>query len=90
MTLDCLKLGRAVTFMKYFIFLAETLTWNKFTFPASNLLNFAELVENKTLKLITKKFVSIPSVYIISISVHFNQYINQFTLINFNQYVYYN
>ena len=52
MTLNCVKLGRAVSFMKYFasvvslIFLPETLIWNKITFPESNLLNFAELVEN--------------------------------------------
>ena len=42
MTLNCVKLGRAVTFMKYLasvvslIFLAKTLIWNKITFPASN------------------------------------------------------
>ena len=52
MTLNCVKLGRAVTFMKYLasvaslLFLPETLIWNKFTFLASNLLNFAELVES--------------------------------------------
>ena len=45
------KLGRAVTFMKYLasvvslIFLPKTLIWNKITSSASNLLNFAELVE---------------------------------------------
>ena len=56
MTLNCVKLGRAVTFMKYLasvvslIFLAKTLIWNKITFPASNLLNSAELVENEPLK----------------------------------------
>ena len=61
MTLNCVKLGRAVTFMKYLasvvslIFLAKTLIWNKITFPASNLLNFAELVENEPLKSIYKK-----------------------------------
>ena len=61
MTLNCVKLGRAVTFMKYLasvvslIFLAKTLIWNKITFPASNLLNFAELVENESLKSIYKK-----------------------------------
>ena len=52
MTLNRVKLGHAITFMKYLvsvvssIFLAETLIWNKITFPASNLLNLAELVEN--------------------------------------------
>ena len=56
MTLNRVKLGRAVTFMKYLasvvslIFLAKTLIWNKITFPSSNLLNFAELVENEPLK----------------------------------------
>ena len=49
------KLERAVTFMKYLasvvslIFLTKTLIWNKITFPASNLQNFAELVENEPL-----------------------------------------
>ena len=53
MTLNCVKLGRAVTFMKYLasvvslIFLAKTLIWNEITSPASKLLNFAELVENE-------------------------------------------
>ena len=65
MTLNCLKLGRAVTFMKYLasvvslIFLAKTLIWNKTTFPASNLLNFAKLVENEPLKSIYKKNLQI-------------------------------
>ena len=53
MTFNRIKLGRAVTFMKYLdsvvslIFLPKTLIWNKITFPASNSLNFAELVENE-------------------------------------------
>ena len=61
MTLNSVKLGHAVTFMKYLanvvslIFLAKILTWNKITFPASNLLNFEELVENESLKSIYKK-----------------------------------
>ena len=61
MTLNCVKLGRAVTFMKYLasvvslIFLAKTLIWNRFTFPASDLLYFAEQVENESLKSIYKK-----------------------------------
>ena len=61
MTLNCVKLGRAVTFMKYLaslvslIFLAETLIWNEITFPTSNLLNFAELIEKEPLKSIYKK-----------------------------------
>ena len=66
MTLKCVKLGRAVTFMKCLasmvslIFLAKTLIWNKITFPTSNLPNFAELVENEPLKSIYKKFTNIP------------------------------
>ena len=61
MTLNCVKLGRAVTFMKYLagvvslIFLAKTLIWNKITFPASNSLNLAELVVNEPMKSIYKK-----------------------------------
>ena len=61
MTLNHIKLGRAVTFMKCLasvvssIFLAKTLVWNKFTFPALNLLNLAEPVENESLKSIYKK-----------------------------------
>ena len=61
MTLNRVKLGRAVTFMKYLasvvplIFLPKTLFWNKITFSASNLLNFAELVENELMKSISKK-----------------------------------
>ena len=53
MTLNLVKLGHAVTFMKYhagivsLIFLKKTLIWNKITFQASNLLNFAELLENE-------------------------------------------
>ena len=64
MTLNRVKLGRAVTFMKYLasvvslIFLAKTLIWNKITFPASNSLNLAEL---KSLRRVsTKKFTNIP------------------------------
>ena len=61
MTLNYVKLGRAVTVMKYLpsvvslIYLAKTLICNKITFPVSNLLNFAELVENDSLKSIYKK-----------------------------------
>ena len=56
MTLNLIKLGRAVTFMKYLvnavslIFLPKTLIWNKITFPASNSLNLAELVLNEPIK----------------------------------------
>ena len=61
MTLNCVKLGRAVTFMKYLasvvslIFLAKTLICNKITFLASNSLNLAELVVNEPMKSIYKK-----------------------------------
>ena len=60
MTLNRVKLGHAVTFMKYFasvlflIFLPETLIWNKIMFPASNSLNLAELVVNEPTKSICK------------------------------------
>ena len=56
MTPNCVKLGRAVTFMKYLaslvslIFVAKTLIWDKITFPASNLWNIVELVENEPLQ----------------------------------------
>ena len=61
MTLNRVKLGRPVTFMKYFailvflIFLQETLIWNKVTFTASHWSNFAELVGNEPMKNISKK-----------------------------------
>ena len=66
MTLNCVKLMRAVTFMKYpagvvsLIFLPKTLILNKITFSASNLLNFAELVENELMKKISKKITNTP------------------------------
>ena len=65
MTLNRVKLGRAVTFMKYLasvvslISLAKTLIWNKITLPASNSLNLAKLVENDLMKNIYKKFTNI-------------------------------
>ena len=65
MTLNRVKLGRAVTFMKYLasvvtlIFLSKTLIWNKIMFPASNLLNFAELIENELMESISKNFTNI-------------------------------
>ena len=61
MTLNCVKVGRAVTVIKYLAsvvsltFLAKISIWNKIMLPASNLLNFAELVENESLKSICKK-----------------------------------
>ena len=59
MTLNRLKLGRTVTFMKYLarviflIFLIETLIWNKIALWLSNLLNLAELVVNEHTKSIS-------------------------------------
>ena len=61
MTLNRVKLGRAVTFMKYLagvvslIFLTKAFIWNKITFPTSNSLNLAELVVNEPMKSIYKK-----------------------------------
>ena len=52
MTYNCLKLGRAVTFIKYLagvvslIFLPKILICNKIMFPVSNSLNFAVVAEN--------------------------------------------
>ena len=56
MTLNRLKLGRVVNFIKNLasvvslIFLAKTLIWNKINFPTLNLMNLAELVENELMK----------------------------------------
>ena len=61
MTLNRLKLERAVTFMKYLAsvvsltFLLKNLIWNEITFPASNVLNLAELVVNELIRSISKK-----------------------------------
>ena len=61
MTLNRVKLGRAVPFMKYLasvvslIFLLKTLNWNKITFLALTLLHLAELVVNEVMKSISKK-----------------------------------
>ena len=58
MTANRLKLGCAVTFMKYLasvvplIFLTKPLIWNKFKL---NLMNLAELVENEPMKCIYQK-----------------------------------
>ena len=66
MTLNCVKLGRAVTFMKYLarivflIFLAKALIWKKMTFPVSNSLNLAELVVIESVKSIYKKITTVP------------------------------
>ena len=53
MTLNSVKLWRVVTFTRSFF---KTLIWNKIMFPASNLLNFGQLVENELKKNIAKTF----------------------------------
>ena len=61
MALNRVKLGSAVTFMKYLasvvslIFLLETLVWNKISFPPSNSLNLADLMANEPMNSIYKK-----------------------------------
>ena len=83
MTLNGVKLGRGVTFMKYLanvvslIFLPKTLIWNKITFRLSNLLNLAELLVNELTKSISKKlriffFLSNLSLLIVKTSVVYN------------------
>ena len=68
-TLNRVKLGRAVTFIKYFAsvvsltFLPKSLIWNKITLPASNSLYFTELRENELMKSISKKFYQCFSFY---------------------------
>ena len=65
MSLNCVKLGRAITFMTYLakvvslIFLAKTLIWNKIMFPASNSLNLAELAVNEPMKSMSKKLTNV-------------------------------
>ena len=60
MNFNLVKLRYSVTFMRYLasvvslIFLPKTLIWNKITFPASNLLKFAELMKNELMKSIPK------------------------------------
>ena len=71
MTLNRVKLGRAITFMKYLVsvvsltFLPKTLNWNKIMFPVSNLLNLAELVVNEPMKNIYKKIYQYSFFYLI-------------------------
>ena len=66
MTLNRVKLGRVVTFLKYIasvvslIFLALTLIWNKITFRAKNTLNLAQLVVNEPVNKIYKKITNFP------------------------------
>ena len=56
MSLNRVKLGCVVTFMKHLasivslIYLLETLTWSKTTFSASNSLNLVDLVVNELVK----------------------------------------
>ena len=61
MTLNRVKLGSVVTFIKYIasvvslIFLALALISNKITIPAQNTLNLAQLVVNEPMNNIFKK-----------------------------------
>ena len=60
-----MKLGRAVTFMKYvtsvvtLIFLKKNVIWNEITFSASNSLNHAELMVNELMNSISKRFTDV-------------------------------
>ena len=70
MTLNRVKLGRAVNFMKYLgsvvslIFLPETLILNKIALRLLNLLNLEELVVNELTKSISKKIYQYTTVSI--------------------------
>ena len=73
MTLNRVKLGSVVTFIKYIasvvslIFLALALISNKITIPAQNTLNLAQLVVNVPMNNIFKKNTNLPfSVRLIS------------------------
>ena len=61
MALNLVKLGRAVTFIKYLyvivplIFLSKTFVRNKIRFRLSNSLNLAELMVNKLTKSVSTK-----------------------------------
>ena len=78
MTLNRVKLGRAITFMKYLasvvslILLAKTIIWIKITFPSSNLLNLAEVVVNEPMKSIHKKIYQYSFFYSIYHSLNVN------------------
>ena len=71
MTLNRVKLGRAVHFMKCLasvislIFLVKTLIWNKITFPLSNSLNLAVLVVNEPMKSIYKNIYQYSFFYMV-------------------------
>ena len=62
MTLNRVKGGRAVTFIRYLtsmvslIFLPKTLIWNRITLWPWNLLNLVELVKNELSNSISKTF----------------------------------
>ena len=79
MALNQVKVKHAITFMKYLarvvslIFLPKTFIWNKTSFPASDSLNFAELVENELMKSIFKKiFLSNSSLLIVKLLKTYN------------------
>ena len=61
MTLNRVKLGHAVTFMKYLasvvplIILPKIVNWSKIRFSESNSLNLAKLLVNELMKRISKK-----------------------------------
>ena len=61
MTLNRVKLGRVVTFIKYLaslvslIFLALTLIWNKITFPVKNFAESCTVGVNESMNSIYKK-----------------------------------
>ena len=65
MTLNSVKLGRPVTFMKCLasivslILPPKTLIFKKFLLPASDSLNIAELVVNELINSISKNFTNI-------------------------------
>ena len=65
-TFNRVKLGRTVTFMKYLanvvslIFPPKTLIWNKITFPTSNSLDLAKLLEMSLKRVSPKTSTNIP------------------------------
>ena len=60
MTVNRVKQGRAVTFMKHLASVVSlTVLPNKITFSATNFLNLAELAVNELMKRIFKKFINI-------------------------------
>ena len=67
--LNHIKLGRIVTFMKYFgsvislIFLAKILFWNKIAFPELNSINVPDLVVDKPKKVFAKNIHQYPFFY---------------------------